>query len=69
MNTKDFLLLEGFKLYLSKPYDVVRFGNLLKTISSSAAKEDPLEGFENSIKNIKRKNSSGDLTLGIKQEL
>lgn len=44
---------------------VVRFGNLLKTISSSAVKEDPLEGFENSIKNIKRKNNSGDLTLGI----
>jgi hypothetical protein len=42
---------------------VVRFGNLLKTISSSAVKEDPLEGLENSIKNIKRKNNSGELTL------
>lgn len=44
---------------------IIRFGNLLKTIRSSAVNEDPSEGFENSIKNIKRKNNSGDLTIGI----
>ncbi|MPM61762.1 hypothetical protein SDC9_108622 [bioreactor metagenome] len=62
---------EDFDLFTGKvPLDddnigtVVRFGNLLKTISSSAVKVDPLEGFENSIKNIK-KNNSGELTLGI----
>ena len=38
----------------------------LKTISSSAVKVDPLEGFENSIKNIKKNNDILKLKLPIK---
>lgn len=44
---------------------IIRFGNLLNTISSSAVKEDPTKSFENSVRNIKKQNNTGQLTLGI----
>ena len=42
-----------------------RFGNLLKTISSSAVKEDPVKIFENTIRKKKGKTKSGELNIGI----
>lgn len=42
-----------------------RFGNLLKTISSSAVKEDPVKIFENTIRKKKGQNKSGELNIGI----
>lgn len=44
---------------------IIRFGNLLKTISSSAVKEDPIKSFESSIQNYKKQKKTGELTLGI----
>lgn len=42
-----------------------RFGNLLKTISSSAVKEDPVKIFENTIRKKKGQTRSGELNIGI----
>lgn len=42
---------------------IVRYSNLLKTISSSAVKEDPLKGFERSVGKLKKR--PGELTLSV----
>lgn len=44
---------------------IIRFGNLLKTISSSAVKEDPIKSFVGTIQNYKKQKKTGELTLGI----
>lgn len=44
---------------------LTRFGNLLKTISSSALKEDPLKRFETSIRKKKEQGKSSELNIGI----
>lgn len=44
---------------------LIRFGNLLKTISSSSIKEDPIKRLETSIRKKKEQNKSGELNIGI----
>lgn len=44
---------------------LIRFGNLLKTISSSAVKEDPIKRFETYIRKMKGQNKSDELNIGI----
>lgn len=44
---------------------LIRFGNLLKTISSSAVKEDPVRKIETSIRKKKEQSKSGELNIGI----